>query len=151
MANWRQGKYVPVNKQKYIGKLDAIEYRSGWELTMMRHLDRDPSVVRWGSEPGAVPYISPKDSRVHRYYPDFYIEQQRPDGSIRKMLVEVKPHNQTAPPTVAEKTKSGRQSKRFVYETVTYAVNQAKWDAARELCERNGWEFIILSEKGALK
>ena len=31
-------------------------------------------------------------------------------------------------------------------ETLTYAKNQAKWEAARKYCDKNGWEFKILTE-----
>jgi hypothetical protein len=30
---------------------------------------------------------------------------------------------------------------------MTYAVNQAKWKAAKEFCSDHMWEFIILTEK----
>jgi len=30
---------------------------------------------------------------------------------------------------------------------MTWGVNQAKWKAAKEYCEKKGWEFRILTEK----
>ena len=35
----------------------------------------------------------------------------------------------------------------LLYEKVTWAVNQAKWDAARQWCKKNGYTFLILNEK----
>ena len=37
MASYAQGLFTPINKQKYIGK-NIPKYRSGWELTFMRHV-----------------------------------------------------------------------------------------------------------------
>jgi hypothetical protein len=56
-------------------------------------------------------------------------------------MVEVKPYNQTIPP----KTKN-RKRKSVINETVTYAVNTAKWNAAREWCNKNSYTFKIFTE-----
>ena len=37
--------------------------------------------------------------------------------------------------------------KKYINEVVTYAVNQAKWDAATEYCNDRMWEFKVLTEK----
>ena len=50
-------------------------------------------ILEWGSEEIALPYISPHDSRVHRYFPDFYIKVQENTGKIKRYLIEVKPLN----------------------------------------------------------
>jgi len=56
-------------------------------------------------------------------------------------VVEVKPKKQTQPPVQGK-----RVTKSFIYETKTYAVNQAKWKAASEFCLDNGVEFKIITE-----
>ena len=33
---------------------------------------------------------------------------------------------------------------------MTYAVNEAKWKSANRLCNKKGWEFIILTEDNIL-
>ena len=43
----------------------------------------------------ALPYRSPVDNRVHRYFPDFYIKVQENTGRIKTYLIEVKPLKQT--------------------------------------------------------
>lgn len=35
---------------------------------------------------------------------------------------------------------------RFEDEIKTYLVNQAKWKAARQFCEQNNIQFVILTE-----
>ena len=72
MANWAQGIFTPKNPQKYVGK-HAPKYRSGWELTFMRFCDNNINVLKWGSENVIVPYISPLDGRVHKYYVDNFV------------------------------------------------------------------------------
>jgi hypothetical protein len=69
------------------------------------------------------------------------VEAMLPDGSIKTMLLEVKPKAQTLEPKVPK-----RRTKRFISEVMTYGVNQAKWKAAREYCEFKGWEFQIITE-----
>jgi hypothetical protein len=38
-------------------------------------------------------------------------------------------------------------TQRFLNEANTYLVNQAKWEAAENVCEKKGWKFKILTEK----
>jgi hypothetical protein len=46
----------------------------------MSRLDKDPSIVEWSSEEHVIPYRSPIDNRMHRYFVDFYIKKKMPDG-----------------------------------------------------------------------
>ena len=32
-------------------------------------------------------------------------------------------------------------------EALTYSINTAKWNAAKEFCAKHDWEFVILTEK----
>ena len=61
---------------------------------------------------------------------------------IKNYVVEVKPYKQTRPP----KTRK-RKTKSYLTECVTYAVNQAKWKAAKEFCEDHRIEFKVVTEK----
>ena len=63
----------------------------------MVYCDKNTKILEWGSEEIALPYISPHDSRVHRYFPDFYIKVQENTGKIKRYLIEVKPLKQTLP------------------------------------------------------
>ena len=56
--------------------------------------------------------------------------------------MEVKPKKQTVPP----KQKS-RVTKSYMYECKTYAVNQAKWKAAKEFCDDRLIEFKVITEE----
>lgn len=136
-----KGKYTPKNPQKYRGDPSNIIYRSTWECRVMSWLDSNESVIEWGSEEFSIPYISPVDGRVHRYFPDFYVKVKQKDDTIQSMVIEVKPHRQTLEP--AKKT---RVTKQYITEVVTYGVNQAKWKAAKEFCEDRAWQFKVLTE-----
>ena len=137
-----KGKYYPSYPRKYKGDPTNIIYRSLWERKFMVYCDKNEKVLEWGSEEIALPYISPHDSRVHRYFPDFYIKVQENTGKIKRYLIEVKPKKQTKPPA-----KPKRQTKGYIREAFEYARNQAKWKAAREYCADRMWEFKVITEK----
>ena len=137
------GKFRPSNYLKYKGDPSNIVYRSLWELKFMNYCDKNENILEWGSEELWIPYVSPKDNRVHRYFPDFYIKYKNRQGKIQKSLVEIKPLRQTKKPNMSPK----RKTKTWMNEVVTYGVNQAKWKAAEEFCEDRLWDFKILTEK----
>ena len=139
--HYKQGFFKPKNPQKYMGDPTNIVYRSGWEKKFMTYLDDNVGIIRWSSEEVVIPYISPLDNRPHRYFVDFYVEAKGIDGSIKKMLVEIKPFAQTQEPKVPK-----RKTKRFISEVMTYGVNQAKWKAAQDYARHKGWEFQVLTE-----
>jgi len=137
-----KGKYRVTNAAKYMGDITNIVYRSLWELRFMKWCDSNASVVEWGSETVVVPYISPIDNKVHRYFVDFYIKVKTNSNGVEKYLVEIKPERFTKPPTIPE-----RKTKRFIDEVFQYGVNDAKWKAAFEFCKDRSMKFIILTEK----
>ena len=137
-----RGKNYPSFPRKYKGDPTNIIYRSLWERKFMVYCDKNAKILEWGSEEIALPYISPHDSRVHRYFPDFYIKVQENTGKIKRYLIEVKPLKQTTKPK-----KPKRQTKGYIREAFEYARNQAKWKAAREYCADRMWEFKVITEK----
>ena len=137
-----KGKYKPRCPSKYKGDPTNIIYRSLWERKFMQYCDSTTNVLEWGSEEIALPYRSPIDNKVHRYFPDFYIKVQENTGKIKRYLIEVKPLKQTTKPK-----KPKRQTKGYIREAFEYARNQAKWKAAREYCADRMWEFKVITEK----
>lgn len=137
---WKQGLFTPLYPEKYSGDLKKITYRSGWELRVMMDLDNSPDVVSWSSEPVAIPYFDISTKKSRRYYPDFMVKKK--DDSI--WMIEVKPERQTKPPKEA-KTKRG--GARYLKEVAEYGKNLSKWQAAKSYCEKQGWKFIVVSEK----
>jgi len=107
----------------------------------MFRLDDDPSVVSWGSEEIVIPYISPIDGKVHRYFVDFIVTRINSKGIKNTILIEVKPKSQTQPPKVPSK-----KTKKYLNEVFTWGVNEAKWKYATEYCKDRGWEFVIMTE-----
>lgn len=139
-----KGPYYPKNREKYIGT-DTPIFRSSWEHRMMYYLDNNPNVVRWGSETVAIPYISPKDGKMHRYFVDFYVEVINREGNRSKLLIEVKPAKKLLPP----KTEN-RSRKTVMTETLEFYINQSKWQSARAYAARNGMEWNIYTEEDIL-
>jgi len=138
---YKQGIFHPHNVNKYIGTLPIV-YRSSLELSFDRWCDRNYNVLQWGSESIKIPYVSPKDGKVHQYYTDAVVVLKTPEGS-KKIIVEIKPSKQLQPPTQHGNKKMSTK----IYEQVTYAVNMSKWEHARAWCKRNGYDFVILTEK----
>ena len=136
-----KGRYKVKNPAKYRGDIHDVIYRSSWELKFMNWCDTTSAVLEWGSEIAVIPYISPVDKRVHRYFVDFYMKVKDKNGLIEKYLVEIKPKKFTEEPV-----KPKRVTKHFLEEVFTYGVNQAKWKAAREFCEDRKWKFVVLTE-----
>jgi hypothetical protein len=137
-----KGKYRPTHPEKYKGDPTNIIWRSLWERKFCVYCDSNTNIIEWQSEEFCIPYRSPIDNKVHRYFPDFFIKYKDTDGKIKSSLIEVKPLRQTAPPV-----KPKRQTKKYLSEAFEYAKNQAKWQAAREYCKDRMWEFKVLTEK----
>ena len=136
-----KGRYQPNNPLKYKGNFKNIIYRSLWEKKFMKYCDSNQNILEWGSEEYIIPYRSPLDNKIHRYFPDFYIKVNEKSGGIKKYLIEIKPKRQCTKPKV-QKTKS----RGYLYEVYEYARNQAKWKAAKSFCADRLWEFKVLTE-----
>ncbi len=131
-APHRQGYYQPKHREKYVGSGNP-RYLSSWELRFFRWCDQNPKVVKWGSEQVIVPYQSPLDGKIHKYYVDNIVHIKE-GNSIEKYLIEIKPKKQTKPPTVH----GNKKQTTMLYEQRMYAVNQKKWEAAQAWSTKYG-------------
>ncbi len=136
-----KGKYKPKHTRKYKGNPTNIIYRSLWELKFMKYCDSNANILEWCSEEIVLPYRSPIDNRIHRYFPDFYIKVRENNGKVKKMIIEIKPKKQCVEP-VPQK----RKTKGYIFEVYEYAKNQAKWKAAKNYCLDRGYEFKVITE-----
>ena len=141
MAESIKSKYKPSYPQKYQGNPNNIICRSSWERKFCKWCDLNENILQWGSEEFSIPYISPVDRRVHKYYPDFIIRVKESTGQVKTYVIEVKPKKQTQPPK-----RPKRQTKSYIYEYTTWEVNKAKWRAAQEFCADRRIEFKIITE-----
>lgn len=96
------------------------------------------NVVRWSSENIVIPYYYPLDGKMHRYFPDYFVEF----SSGKKIIVEIKPKAETIQPVY----KKGQNKRVFADRMATYTKNISKWGAAKLFCEERGWEFVIFTE-----
>lgn len=136
-----KGKYKPSYPQKYKGNPANIIYRSLWERKFMKYCDLNENILEWGSEEIALPYRSPIDGKIHKYFPDFYIKVKEQTGKIKKYIIEIKPKKQTIEPTPQK-----RKTKGYIFEVTEWVKNQEKWKAAKEFCEDRQWEFKVITE-----
>lgn len=128
-------KFNPKNKLKYIGDPDKINCKSLWERNVCKFFDENDSILKWSYEEIIIPYVSPIDQKVKNYYPDFLVEFKS-NNDKKVWLIEVKPKKQTMLKENATKN-----------EKYTWAINNAKWSAAKNFCEKNNIEFKLLTEK----
>ena len=140
------GKFKPKNYKKYKGDPTKIFYRSLWERRFMVYCDNNPNIIEWGSEEIIIPYKSPIDRKVHRYFPDFYIKYVNKKGQTVREIIEVKPKKQLSPPKEPQ-----RRTKRYLNEVATYLVNQAKFKGADDYCRDRRYGFRILTEDHLVK
>lgn len=139
-GHYHNGRFIPQNPKKYAGDVRQIYFRSEWEYKFMLWLDKNNAVLRWGSESFPIPYVSPIDNKVHKYFPDMVVMYMDNTGMIKKEIIEIKPHKQTM-----------ITPKMSIQEKIVVAVNQAKWKYASEWAERNGAQFRVITEKQLFK
>ena len=142
MAESIKSLFKPTKPRKYKGDVNNIICRSNWEKRFCSWCDLNESIIEWGSEEFFIKYVSPVDNRYHRYYPDFLIKVKESTGQVKTYVIEVKPKKQTRPPKPRKNV-----TKSYIYECKTYAVNQAKWEAANEWCKDRKIEFKIVTEQ----
>jgi len=133
--------FKPKNPQKYAGKSLPIT-RSQWEYKFCNYLDLNDNVLSWLSEEPLIPYLNPNTGTVWKYHPDFLVKVKKGDN-IEIQLIEIKPFKQTIPPVITK----GKRKATILNEQQTYALNTAKWAAAKDFCQKKGWKFVILTEK----
>lgn len=155
-GKYKQGLYVPKNKEKLIkaNSQGGVYFRSGLEHKMMIYLDSNDNIINWGAEHLRIPYEKTEysnsthqlETTSHGYYPDFYYELLRSDGSISKVVAEVKASNETVEPKLPL-VPTAKQLKNLEYALKMWNKNLSKWKYMLEYCERKGFNFIIITEK----
>lgn len=150
---FKQGIFKPVNGSKCLNKGD-IFYRSNLELKLMLVLDKNPNIVEWSSEKVVIPYKHPIKTaqagvpQYARYFVDFYIKIKIGE-ILKEYIIEVKPDKQTRQAV----NHGNKKQSTLLYEQMNFAINQAKWEAAKKWCneqqskKRSNIEFIIITEK----
>jgi len=154
-SRYTQGLFIPTNIDKLI-KLNnegGVYYRSGLEKKMMIYLDINPKIIRWSAQYIKIPYEKTEWSSVrkdfettqHTYYPDFFYELKREDGTLSRVVAEVKPYSETIEPKITENM-SSKQLRNLEYALKTYNKNIQKWKYMIEWCQKKEFEFIIITE-----
>lgn len=145
---FRQGIYEPLYPEKFIitkafdVKEKCIKYRSSYELKFLRFADLSPDIKKVNSEGVIIPYLHPIKNKMAKYYMDFAVETKKK----KLFLVEVKPLSECSPPIMPRK-RTEKSVINYNKKLETYAVNQAKWSAAKEYARLRNADFIIITEK----
>lgn len=141
-----KGIFKPKHPEKYLGDPTKIRYLSSWELKYFVHVDNDPNTISWASEEVSIPYVSPKDNRVHLYYPDIIIKKLV-NGKPKTFMLEIKPKEQSISPVLVNKNGKSKSRRTQLNEVMTFAINTQKWISARKYCADKNWEFHIITEE----
>jgi hypothetical protein len=105
-----------------------MHYRSSWEKEVYKILERAFSVKAYKVEPFAIPYEIRGLKR--NYWPDIMVKFTD-DTSL---LIEVKPLSQCP-------------DKDGICENFEQTKNDAKWQAAENICKKRGWFFAVWTER----
>jgi len=160
---YSQGKYNLLNPPKYLGDPTCIYFRSSWEYKLYFFLDNNPRVLKWNVEGVTIPYEIMENQKwtTNRYYPDAYCEILKLDGSISKVVIEIKPWNEYSPgskkgtetentpllPPIPPQSKTLKALENYEYKLKTFQKNILKWKAAKNFCDKKGLEFYVLTER----
>lgn len=121
-------------KKYYSEKLnEPIIYRSSLELSFINYCEMNPKIVKWASEPIAIPYYNRLAKHERNYYPDYVLENINGD----RIIVEIKPYDQTVRPSALDSK----------WAKETWITNIDKWTAAKAFAEAHNCKFIIITEK----
>ncbi len=149
--------YKPKNPRKYIGhNISRIVCRSTWERGLCRYCDFSDKVKEWSLECVIIPYLDELCIKERKYYMDFYIKLQ----NGRKLLVEVKPFNQTHAPSGFKKNYDNLKRllteapslihndriKKKYGNVIQFSKNKNKWNAAYKFADEHNLEFQIWTE-----
>lgn len=143
-GQFRQGFYKPLNPHKYIGDPNTIIYRSSWEHKFCISCDINPNIIKWSSEPIAIPYHNIITKKSAKYYVDFFIMVKKGED-LCKYIVEVKPSSQLKKP-VFEGNQTEKKLKSYNWLLKAYIMNKCKFEAAQIYAKGQGWEFVICTE-----
>jgi len=133
MPKFQNGKFIPSNPDKYLGKRTP-HYRSGWELAVMRMCDNHPAILGWGSETHRIPYKNPLTGKMSTYVPDLLLVYKDRKGQNHAEMVEIKPASQTLSEARTQAQKAAA------------VVNHSKWAAAHAWCKSQGMSFRVITE-----
>lgn len=131
-----KGLFTPKHPEKYLGDPRKIRFLSSWELRFMHFCDTNPNIMKWGSEEFRVKYYHPIKQKVCEYIPDFIIKYQNTRGEVITEVIEIKPAKQSG-------LARGNLS---TYDKVQLVINNAKWTAAKAMCDNAGIKFRVLTD-----
>lgn len=103
ISNKKSGNYVSGVFWSDKNNTDYI-FRSTYEFAYWYMLENDDTVESFIVEPFSIPYLSPKDNRMHKYIPDVLILYK--NGNLD--LVEIKPKSMLHNAIVQRKASAAR-------------------------------------------
>lgn len=155
---YKTGYYTLKNPEKYISDPNKIIYRSSLELKFCIYADKNPKILKWGSEIIGIPYTmynhETRKVTNHTYYVDYYLEVLNPNSptGTETWIIEVKPEaeykaiNENKPPMKPVKC-TPRALENWEYNLTMFIRNKHKWAAAQEYARNKHMIFYVATEK----
>ena len=84
--------------------------------------------------------------KIAKYHIDAWIELQDVNGNVRKIFIEIKPHEQSVAPVQPGPNAKIKEHKQYNRLAMQFLQNQQKWAAAKAYCEARGAEFEVWTE-----
>lgn len=156
---YHQGTFTPINTSKYLGDISKIFFRSKWEFNFCKYCDLEARIAKWGCEYIQIPYYVPNEMnelKLHKYYPDFYVEIKNTDSNnYKQVIIEIKPNKEVFPDFIDKNTgsilppKNDKLNilKNYEYALNLYKKNRLKWRQAEEYCKKRNMSFFLLTEE----
>jgi hypothetical protein len=125
----------------------------------MHWLDNNSTITKWGAECLRIPYqmthFDNGDTKIkeHSYFPDFYYEMRLSDGTLKQVVVEVKPMKEFQMVQDLNEGKLNvpengmKKLKNFEYDLKMAYKNKQKWETMINWCNKKGYDFIIITEQ----
>lgn len=149
-GEYKSGKFIPKNPEKYIGDIHNIIFRSSWEQRFCIYCDTNEFILKWSSEPLKIPYYNPLDKKDHQYNVDFYMKTLNTEGIEQEWIIEIKPEKQTKKP-IYEGNMTTEKLKAYNRNMQIWITNQSKFKAAKLWAEQRGFRFGVINENFLFK
>jgi hypothetical protein len=127
--------------KSYNESTNQVQFKSGLELSAIKYCDFNKHIVKFSLEPFSIQYLKPTTGKYHRYFIDLFLEF----STGQKFIVEIKSKGETVPPQ-KPKRKTDKSIMNYQKALQTYAINCAKWKAAKIWAEERNMKFIFLTE-----
>lgn len=127
-------KFFLHNPDRYIGNIKDVMYSDKKMLHLFTICDRSRNVIKWSNERVGIHFLNPKTKDMDVFFPDLMIKYIH-DGKEVTEVLDIRSVGET-----------GSETGKSHSIAMKDPVNNAKWESAKSLCEKNGIVFRVVSD-----